>query len=107
MSKSLGTSLDPVDVAARLGPDPLRLYLVKEISYGSDGDFTWDRYTERYNVDFANNLGNLVSRLSAMAEKYRNSRLAPAGDGGQLAALAGQVFDRYRASMDMFALHEG
>jgi methionyl-tRNA synthetase len=107
MSKSLGTSLDPADVAARFGPDPLRLYLVKEISYGSDGDFGWERYAERYNVDLANNFGNLVSRLSAMAEKYRGNRLAPAGSGGTLAALAETVFERYRTSMDAFALHEG
>jgi methionyl-tRNA synthetase len=107
MSKSLGTSLDPSDVTARFGPDPLRLYLVKEISYGGDGDFTWERYAERYNVDLANNLGNLVSRLGAMAEKYRDGRLAPAGSGGKLASLAEQVFSRYRAGMDAFALHEG
>jgi methionyl-tRNA synthetase len=107
MSKSLGTSLDPVDVAARFGPDPLRLYLVKEISYGNDGDFTWERYIERYNVDLANNFGNLVSRLSAMAEKYRNNRLAPAGSGGRLADVASQALERYRIAMDSFALHEG
>ena len=106
MSKSLGTSLDPVDVADRFGPDPLRLYLVKEISYGSDGDFTWERYTERYNVDLANNFGNLVSRLSAMAEKYRNNRLAPAGSGGRLAEVASQALERYRKAMDSFALHD-
>ena len=107
MSKSLGTSLDPSDVAARFGPDPLRLYLVKEISYGGDGDFTWERYEERYNVDLANNLGNLVSRLSAMAEKFRASRLSPAGSGGRLAQVAAAALARYQSSMDALALHEG
>ena len=107
MSKSLGTSLDPSDVAARFGPDPLRLYLVKEISYGGDGDFTWERYEERYNVDLANNLGNLVSRLSTMAERFRKGHLVPAGDGGRLAQVADRATARYRRAMDSYALHEG
>lgn len=107
MSKSLGTSLDPTDVAARFGPDPLRLYLVKEIAYGGDGDFTWERYEERYNVDLANNLGNLVSRLAAMADKYRGGQLAAAGGGGRLAQVAESAVGRYRTSMDALALHEG
>lgn len=107
MSKSLGTSLDPSDVARRFGPDPLRLYLVKEISYGGDGDFTWERYTERYNVDLANNLGNLVSRLAAMAEKYRDNRLRASGDGGPLAGIAAQALADYQAAMGGYALHEG
>jgi methionyl-tRNA synthetase len=75
MSKSLGTSLDPLDAAERFGPDPLRLYLVKEIVFGDDGDFTWDRFEEKYNADLANNLGNLVSRLTTMAERYCGGEL--------------------------------
>ena len=80
MSKTLGTVLDPLDAAAKFGPDPLRLYLVKEIPYGQDGDFSWERFEERYNVDLANNLGNLVNRLAAMTDRYRQGRL-PAAPG--------------------------
>lgn len=107
MSKSAGTSLDPVGVAARFGPDPLRLYLTKEVAYGSDGDFTGERYAERYNVDLANSLGNLVSRLGAMAGKYRQGQLVPAGDGGRLARVATEALTRYRAGMEAYRLHEG
>jgi methionyl-tRNA synthetase len=106
MSKSLGTSLDPAHVAGRFGPDPLRLYLTKEISYGGDGDFTWERFEERYNVDLANNLGNLVSRVAAMAEKFRALQLRPAASGGRLPQVAGDAVTRYLAAMDRYALHE-
>jgi len=106
MSKSLGTSLDPSDVAARFGPDPLRLYLVKEISYGGDGDFTWDRYKERYNVDLANNLGNLVSRVSAMADQYLGGTLRPTGDTSpHLRDLPNEVATQYRHAMNKLELH--
>ena len=90
MSKSLGTILDPLEAADRFGADPLRLYLVKEIAYGADGDFSWERFEERYNVDLANNLGNLVNRVAAMADRYRGGRLQPGGaTAGRLAAVAG------------------
>ena len=108
MSKSLGTAVDPFEAASRFGPDPLRLYLVKEIAFGGDGDFSWERYDERYNVDCANNLGNLVSRVTAMAERYRQGRLAPTGAGSEsLIRLGEQVAADYRRSMDSLALHEG
>ncbi len=111
MSKTLGNLIDPIAAADRLGPqghDPLRLYLVKEVSFGGDGDFTWERYDERYNVDLANNLGNLVSRVSAMAARYRSSRLAPVRAGSdQLIRVGEQVVVDYRRSMDALALHEG
>jgi methionyl-tRNA synthetase len=108
MSKSLGTVVDPLEAADRLGPDPLRLYLTKEIGYGNDGDFTWDRFEDRYNVDLANNFGNLVSRLASMAHRYRDGRLvAPTGTPGRLANRASSVVATYRAAMDRFAIHDG
>ena len=107
MSKSLGTTIEPLDAIERFGPDPLRLYLVKEISFGSDGDFTWDRFEERYNVDLANNLGNLVSRLAAMAHKYRDGRLQPSDAPGPLRGIAVRALDDYRRAMDAFALEGG
>jgi methionyl-tRNA synthetase len=107
MSKSLGTIVEPLDAVDRFGPDPLRLYLVKEITFGSDGDFTWDRFEDRYNVDLANNLGNLVSRIGAMADKYRAGRLQPALEPGPLRKVAAEALDSYRAAMDAFALEQG
>ena len=108
MSKSLGTAVDPLDAVERLGPDPLRLYLTKEITYGADGDFTWERFEERYNVDLANNFGNLVSRVSSMAHRYRDGRLvSSSGAPGPLAARAATTVSSYRSAMERFAIHEG
>ena len=108
MSKSLGTAVDPLEAADRLGPDPLRLYLTREIAFGHDGDFTWDRFEERYNVDLANNLGNLVSRLASMVHRYRQGRLvSPSAPPGPLAAAATAAVADYRQAMDGFALHRG
>jgi methionyl-tRNA synthetase len=108
MSKTLGTIVDPIVAADRVGHDPLRLYLVKEIVFGSDGDFAWERYDERYNADLANNLGNLVSRVTAMAGRYRRGSLTPvASTNDQLARVGEQAVKDYRRAMDRFALHEG
>jgi methionyl-tRNA synthetase len=109
MSKSNpGTIIDPAEAAAKFGADPLRLYLMKEITFGGDGDFSWERYEERYNVDLANNLGNLVSRVSAMAGRYSGGRVSPAGAVSEkLAALAHETLQNYQRAMDAYALHEG
>jgi len=107
MSKSLGTTVEPLEALDVFGPDPLRLYLVKEITFGSDGDFSWERYEDRYNVDLANNLGNLVSRIAAMADKYRAGRLSPAASPGRLAGVAIRALEDYRQGMDAFALEAG
>jgi methionyl-tRNA synthetase len=107
MSKTLGTVVDPLDAAGRLGPDPLRLFLTKEIPFGGDGDFSWERFEERYNVDLANNLGNLVSRVTTMGERFRPGGLVPGPFGpGRLATLADASLAAYTEAMERLALHE-
>lgn len=107
MSKSLGNIVDPLDAAKRFGPDPLRLYLTKEVPYGGDGDFTWERFEEKYNADLANNLGNLVNRVASMSERYRQGRLAGSSPRtSALAATAEQSFAAYGDAMERLALHE-
>jgi len=108
MSKSLGTAIDPIEAAERFGPDPLRLYLIKEIPFGGDGDFTWERYDERYNADLANNLGNLVSRVTAMAHRYCGGRLPAAPESSpQIRKPAEEAVASYQSAMDRLAIHEG
>ena len=107
MSKSLGTAVDPLEAADRLGPDPLRLYLTKEVPYGADGDFSWERFEEHYNADLANNFGNLVSRVTTMVDRFRGARLRPPALGpGRLAGVADATVRRYRAAMRDYALHD-
>jgi methionyl-tRNA synthetase len=106
MSKSLGNMVDPLDAAKRFGPDPLRLYLTKEVPYGGDGDFTWERFEEKYNADLANNLGNLVNRVASMSERYQQGRLRAGGASGGLGAAAETAAREFATSMDRLALHD-
>jgi methionyl-tRNA synthetase len=69
MGKSLGNSVDPLELAARYGVDGLRYFLLREIPYGGDGDFSEEKMKERYNGDLANGLGNFAARVLTLAEK--------------------------------------
>lgn len=66
MSKTLGNVIDPIYLVDKYGTDVLRYFLLREISFGQDGDFSIKRLEERYNSDLANGLGNLVSRVLAL-----------------------------------------
>jgi len=70
MSKSRGNVIYADDVAAIFGTDALRFYMLSEMPYEQDGNFTWELFAAKYNAELANSLGNLVSRVIAMIKKY-------------------------------------
>jgi len=82
-SKSAGVKLDLGEAIDRFGADAFRYVLLREVPFDGDGNFSWERFEERYTSDLANALGNLVSRATAMVEKYFDAIVpgAPRADG--------------------------
>jgi methionyl-tRNA synthetase len=96
MSKSLGNAVDPVALSDKHGRDAVRYFLLREITFGEDGDFSFERLVQRVNADLGNVLGNLLNRVLSMADKYFDGAVpAPAADGGLGAAWAD-----YEAAME-------
>lgn len=69
MSKSIGNVVDPMEVLEKYGAEAFRYYFLRHVDTFADSDFTWEKYDEAYNNELANDLGNLVQRLAAMASK--------------------------------------
>jgi methionyl-tRNA synthetase len=106
LSKSEGVRVELGDIVDRHGADAFRYYLLREVPWNGDGDFSIERFDARYTADLADDLGNLANRTIAMIERYRDGRV-PAGERTGLDAAAAAAIDRYRRAMDADLLHLG
>lgn len=108
-SKSSGVKLELDEAISRFGVDAFRYFLMREVPFDADGNFSWERFEERYNSDLANAWGNLASRTIAMVEKYRDG-VVPSGATTTLDVDDAADIAAYHSAMDGkrgYLLHEG
>jgi methionyl-tRNA synthetase len=109
MSKTAGTAVSLGEAIDHHGPDALRYYLLREVGFANDGDFTWERFDTRYTADLANTFGNLVSRALTMIHSYRGGTV-PRASGARDTVLedaAREAVAEYQRAMDGNRVEEG
>ncbi len=110
MSKSLGNVVDPLELKNTYGVDAFRYFLVREMVFGLDSNFSEEALIERYNADLANDLGNLVSRSTKMVSRYfdgvlPDGRETATEDDREVRDTALRVVKEYQGRMESFELH--
>ncbi len=108
MSKSLGNVVDPFELVEKYGTDPVRYFLLREISPTEDGDYTREKFEERYNADLASGLGNLLARVLTMAKqlKTQNSKLKTTTQNANLKKEIEKRWEGYKKSLESFKFNE-
>ena len=109
MSKSVGNVVDPISLAGAYGVDPIRYFLLREVPFGQDGNYSHEGIVQRINADLANDLGNLAQRSLSMIAKNCGGAVPKPGaltdaDKTILAAADG-LLPRVEAEIDAFAIH--
>ncbi len=106
-SKSAGVRLDLGAAVERFGADAFRYFLLREVPFDGDGDFSPERFEERYIAELADAFGNLASRVLAMLDRYRGGTVPSSGDATPLDGAGESAMARYAAAMDGLLLHRG
>ena len=107
MSKTAGTAVTLDEAIERHGPDALRYFLLREVGFEADGNFTWERFDERYTADLADGFGNLASRALAMLAKYRKGVAPDHSDDTALEEVGRKALREYAEAMDALDLRGG
>jgi methionyl-tRNA synthetase len=108
MSKSLGNVVDPFELVKKYGVDPVRYFLLREIPSTQDGDFTYEKFEERYNSDLAKGIGNLTARVITMAEKLKikNEKLKTTTKNLKLNKIISITWKNYHRVLEEFKFNE-